>query len=204
MIAVRDVSPGKRSLLSRTIAGTLVCAMCFLLTPAASRADDDWPWQANSAVVEAGDWLQLILPGIALFSTLLIGDWEGTWQFGKAAAVDIASTHALKMIIGSMRPDDSTPNSFPSGHTNAAFLGASFVHFRYGWLYALPMYAAAVFVGYSRIYANRHWADDVFAGAALAVLSTWVFTSRYKDKIEIKPLVTRYNPAYGVQLAIKW
>ena len=69
--------------------------------------------------------------------------------------------------------------SFPSGHTSAAFSGASFIHFRYGLKYGIPLYCLASFTGYSRIHANKHHIEDVMAGAGIAILSSWYFTSPY-------------------------
>src|SRR5262249_17325700 len=40
---------------------------------------------------------------------------------------------SLKHVTHQMRPDGSTYNSFPSGHTATAFVGAEFMHQELGW-----------------------------------------------------------------------
>ena len=77
--------------------------------------------------------------------------------------------------------DYSNNNSFPSGHTSAAFSGATFIHKRYGFNKACPIYIVASFVGYSRVYAEKHYWEDVLAGAILAGINTWIFTSPLLD-----------------------
>jgi len=76
--------------------------------------------------------------------------------------------------------------SFPSGHTSAAFQGASFIQLRYGWRAGLPAYAGATFVAFSRVYADKHFVSDVVAGAALGTLSSFLFTDRF-DGVEVIP-----------------
>ena len=49
-------------------------------------------------------------------------------------------------------------------------------------------YSAAAFVGYSRIAADRHFVEDVIAGAAIGYLSSWLFTTRY-DALTVSPVV---------------
>ena len=71
--------------------------------------------------------------------------------------------------------------SFPSGHTSAAFTGAAFINFRYGFKYALPFYAASTFVAYNRVQERAHYVHDVLAGAALGIIGTYLFTTPYKD-----------------------
>ena len=51
---------------------------------------------------------------------------------------------------------------------------------RYGWEYGIPAYAAASFVAYSRVEANEHYPHDVIAGAAIGILSSFIFTRPYK------------------------
>jgi membrane-associated phospholipid phosphatase len=83
--------------------------------------------------------------------------------------------NAAKYGFAKKRPDSSTHNSFPSGHTFTAFLGAEIVRREFGkdypWI-AVAAYAVATVVGVMRIYNNRHWAGDVLAGAGLGILST--------------------------------
>lgn len=82
--------------------------------------------------------------------------------------------NATKYGLAVMRPDNSTANSFPSGHTFTAFVGAEILRREYGEEYpwvAVAGYAAATVVGLMRIYNNRHWAGDVLAGAGLGILS---------------------------------
>jgi hypothetical protein len=81
----------------------------------------------------------------------------------------------LKSIVHEERPDGSSNNSFPSGHTATAFAGAEFLWQEYKdksiW-YGIAGYAVATGTGLFRIYNNRHWLTDVAAGAGIGILST--------------------------------
>jgi len=73
------------------------------------------------------------------------------------------------------RPDGSDYQSFPSGHTAEAFVGAEFMREEYKdvspW-YGIAGYAAATATGLLRIYNDKHWASDVVAGAGVGIAST--------------------------------
>ena len=67
------------------------------------------------------------------------------------------------------------PNSFPSGHTCAAFAAAM------AWLRTLPgrgerilVVALAVLMGLSRLYVGVHYPSDVLVGALVGALCAWV------------------------------
>ena len=83
--------------------------------------------------------------------------------------------NAFKYGFAKERPDCSAKNSFPSGHTFTAFVGAEIIRREYGkehpWI-AVAAYGVATVVGIMRVYNNRHWAGDVLAGAGLGILST--------------------------------
>ncbi|GHT68229.1 phospholipid phosphatase [Bacteroidia bacterium] len=94
-----------------------------------------------------------------------------------AVIVETALVNGMKYSIGTLRPDGSTRNSFPSGHTATAFMGAEFLRREYGHLsvwYTVGGYTVAAFTGYMRIQNNRHWLSDVVAGAAVGVFSTQI------------------------------
>ncbi len=141
---------------------------------------------AKSATQTAGDVLALLLPATAFGTALYLDDQKGQMQFYKSYGTTMATTLALKYTIREKRPDTDEKDSFPSGHTASAFAGASFIHKRYGWRYALPAYAAAIYTGYSRIHSNRHHTHDVLAGAFIAIASSWYFATPYKN-IEVFP-----------------
>ncbi len=65
----------------------------------------------------------------------------------------------------------SDPNSFPSGHTCAAFAFgvAVAVAAPWRWLKAAAL-AAAVLMGFSRLYVGVHFPSDVLAGAAIGAV----------------------------------
>ena len=124
---------------------------------------------------KAGDILQMALPIAAISSTYYLDDSDGFKSFLKSYTITAASTYLLKITTHKLRPDESDNMSFPSGHTSSAFSGASFIHFRYGFKYSIPLYFLASFTGYSRIYADKHYIEDVIAGAGLAILlNFWI------------------------------
>jgi membrane-associated phospholipid phosphatase len=91
-------------------------------------------------------------------------------------------TYGTKITIGRERPDKSNTKSFPSGHTETAFVAAEFLYQEYKdksiWI-GIGGYSVATFVGIARVYNNRHWVSDVVAGAGIGILSTkavyWVY-----------------------------
>lgn len=92
------------------------------------------------------------------------------------------TTNVLKYTTKVQRPDGSSFNSFPSGHTAMAFMGAEFLWKEYHqvspWI-GVAGYAVASGTGIFRMYNNRHWLTDVLAGAGIGILSTkaayWMF-----------------------------
>jgi membrane-associated phospholipid phosphatase len=95
--------------------------------------------------------------------------------------------HALKNTTSRMRPDGSSKNSFPSGHTASAFVAAEFLHQEYKdksvWI-SISGYTVATLTGALRILNNRHWLSDVVAGAGIGILSVktvyWTYPSLQK------------------------
>lgn len=110
------------------------------------------------------------------------GFWKMGLLEGGSFLVGAGLLNAGKYSLCVTRPDGSSDNSFPSGHTFTAFTGAEVLRREYGteypWL-AVTGYAVATMVGAMRIYNNRHWLGDVLAGAGLGILSTslvyWIF-----------------------------
>lgn len=79
-----------------------------------------------------------------------------------------------KHLVGEPRPDTGADNSFPSGHTATAFCGAELCRLEYGNAYGAAAYAFAVTTGVMRVVNNRHWCNDVLAGAGIGFLSAHV------------------------------
>jgi hypothetical protein len=142
--------------------------------------------------LEADNYLQ--------FAPLAAGFIYGA-RYGKHSLVDytkkavlaeafvIVSSQILKRTIAEKRPDSDARNSFPSGHTTQAFASATLFADEFGkgrpWL-QVAAYACATTVGVFRVLNNRHWANDVVAGAGLGMLSakaSEVIFSKRKPKI---------------------
>ena len=79
--------------------------------------------------------------------------------------------NGLKHTFREKRPDSDTRNSFPSGHTARVFMGAELVRTEYGGGYGIAAYTLATGVAFLRLYNDRHWVNDVFAGAGIGILS---------------------------------
>jgi len=72
-----------------------------------------------------------------------------------------------------LKSDNSSYESFPSGHTTVAFAAATVFAMEYKDIPIVPIiaYSAATSIGLSRIVQNQHWISDVLVGAALGFLS---------------------------------
>lgn len=107
---------------------------------------------------------------------------EGRSQWGRffvSSAFSYATMAALvnvgKYTLKERRPDGSSRNSFPSGHTATAFASATILHKEYGltrslW-YSVAGYGMATMTGVMRVMNNRHWASDIVCGAGLGIFS---------------------------------
>lgn len=103
-------------------------------------------------------------------------DWPRFWASSAASAAIMAGlVNGIKYTASEMRPDGSTRNSWPSGHTATAFLAATILHKEYGltrspW-YSVGAYTLATATGVMRVLNNRHWISDVLSGAGIGILS---------------------------------
>lgn len=166
--------------LMERISAALLLSTLFIHVPPAA-ADDNR---------RAGDVLRVAMPaGVAAYE-LWRGDGEGLKQFGESWIVTVAATEVLKRSLHIRRPDGSNDSSFPSGHASNAFAAATYMHRRHGIQDAWPWYAAATYVGWTRVRANRHRWADVAGSAVIAGASSWWLASPIAERTtSVMPLV---------------
>lgn len=135
---------------------------------------------------------------------------------GTAYALMGTTVYGLKNIIKVERPDGSARNSFPSGHTATAFMGAELLRREYRgvspWI-GVAGYAVAAGTGFFRMYNNRHWLTDVIAGAGIGILSAqaayWLypvisktfFHKQYLKNTYISPYMSEYSKGVSCTIA---
>jgi membrane-associated phospholipid phosphatase len=90
-------------------------------------------------------------------------------------------TKGIKAAVSRERPNGGA-NAFPSGHTSASFASAGVLQQHFGWKVGAPAYAAATFVGWTRIRDRAHWMSDVVFGAALGVASAHAVTRGHQSQ----------------------
>jgi len=116
------------------------------------------------------------------------------------------TVNSFKQTASVRRPDGSSLNSFPSGHTATAFMGAELMMQEYKessvW-YGISGYVVAAGTGAFRMYNNRHWLSDVVAGAGIGILSAkagyWLYpyTSKWFTKKKQANTKTVMIPFYN-------
>ncbi len=119
----------------------------------------------------------------ALSTVLNFAGVEGRsdhWRYLASSAMSYALMAAIvnpiKYTAKELRPDGTSRNSWPSGHTATAFVSATILHKEYGltrspW-YSVAGYAVATATGVMRVLNNRHWVSDVLSGAGIGIFST--------------------------------
>lgn len=139
----------------------------------------------RKAVRTTGDVVAVAIPAACLISTVALQDWDGLKQGALAGVSSVGLTFILKELVDKERPDKSDHKSFPSMHSGVSFTGAAFIQKRYGWKWGIPAYAAAGFVGWSRVYGKKHDWWDVAAGATMGVVSAYLFTKPFAEKYNL-------------------
>jgi hypothetical protein len=120
--------------------------------------------------------------GPAMVVGLKLGGYEGRSDWPRLLAsaamsygIMAAFVNGIKYTAKEMRPDGTSANSWPSGHTATAFVGATLLHKEYGltrspW-WSVAGYGVATATGVMRVLNNRHWVSDVMSGAGIGILS---------------------------------
>ncbi len=145
--------------------------------------------------------------------------WRDTGlMMGEAAVIADAATFVLKQSVGRARPltgsgkgsfrpfqFESDFDSFPSMHTASSFAMASVLTRTSGSVtVGVLSYATAAFVGFSRMYDDRHWATDVLLGAAIGELAGRVVTNHYARKGSVAVVPSVSGSSAGLALVKKF
>lgn len=166
------------------------------------------------------DYLQFA-PAVAMVAMKTLGvesrsSWARMTTSGAlSTGIMLSTVYVVKYGLGRLRPDGSTYNSFPSGHTAMAFTSATLLHKEYGHLspwVSIAGYTAATVTGISRMLNNRHWLSDVVVGAGVGILSTelgyLIADKLFGDRglvrpvEEWEPVRVERNPSYvGIGIA---
>ncbi|KAA6346876.1 hypothetical protein EZS27_005632 [termite gut metagenome] len=135
---------------------------------------------ANHGKITIDDITQYV-PAISVYALNIAGIrgrhnlLDRTTILGLSGMFTGAVISTVKHTTKIERPDKSAINSFPSGHTAIAFMGAEFLRKEYEdvsvW-YGIAGYTVAIGTGMLRMYNNKHWFADVIVGASVGILST--------------------------------
>jgi membrane-associated phospholipid phosphatase len=154
---------------------SILVALSVLLlsmSPATAGSKDD-------SIAKAGEAIAIALPIAAGGISVSKDDWTGVAQMVVDTGATVGTALALKHFVHEERPDHSDNQSFPSDTAALGFAPAQFLWDRYGWEYGAPAYAAALFVGYSRVEAKQHHVWDVAASAAISFGYSKIITTRF-------------------------
>ena len=130
---------------------------------------------------EIDNYTQYFGPTMVLGLKLAGVEGRSTWprllaSTAMSSGIMAAFVNGIKYTAKEMRPDGSTANSWPSGHTATSFVGATLLHHEYGmtrspW-YSIAGFGVATATGIMRVLNNRHWVSDVMSGAGIGIMST--------------------------------
>jgi len=139
-------------------------------------------------------------------------------MMGESLILADASTFLLKEATGRGRPD-ATPakgdfkpfrfknnyDSFPSMHTASSFALASVLAATSeSFTLKAAYYSAATFVGFSRLYQDKHWASDVILGAALGELCGRVVTHYHATGQKVAIVPQTFENGAGMAMVGRW
>jgi hypothetical protein len=173
-----------------------LCGFLLLTTSANAGSKDD-------GIAKAGEAIAIALPVAAGGISISKSDWTGLAQMIVDTGATVGTAYGLKYVVHEERPDHSDNQSFPSDTAALGFAPAQFLWDRYGWQYGAPAYAAALFVGYSRVEAKQHHVWDVAASAAISFGYSKIFTTRFRSYNIYTSLNATPDGAY-VSASYRW
>jgi membrane-associated phospholipid phosphatase len=143
-----------------------------------------------------------------------------TGILGAEALLDsVIVVEVLKVTFGRNRPDDTNPGkffkggtSFPSGHTILSWSAASLVSHEYKNTKIVPIvaYGLATLVSTARFTAQKHYASDILAGAAMGwFIGRFVYKTHEDHALhhhswfrpEVVPIIEPSRNSFGIMLA---
>lgn len=118
--------------------------------------------------------------------------WDRSSELVVANVFNWGITQILKRAVHEQRPDGTAFNSFPSGHTATAFVGAELLRHQYGWGAGAAGYACGIYTGAMRAVHERHWWWDTVGGAVLGIGSAHI-------AIALQPVIRKHiiDPVLG-------
>ena len=150
--------------------------------------DEHPKWDKAMKITSASIYPAMaITPGSLILSGYINNDkmmMRNGVKTGVAIGLDVLLTTGLKYAINRPRPFAQYPNdivqrdqvgkySFPSGHTSTAFATATALTLSTKkWYVAVPSYAYACAVGYSRMRLGVHFPSDVLGGMIVGIGSS--------------------------------
>ena len=137
----------------------------------------------------------------------------------EAVVLSAAAVQFVKLTLHRHRPNkddgayrwdgpdylDSSNDSFPSGHSAAAFSLATVISKRYGdknpWVSPIA-YGLATLTPLQRMYDDKHWASDVWVASAFGYFLGEALVDYHTDGegVSVLPVITEDGP----MLTLKW
>ena len=123
----------------------------------------------------------LFAPTTIMYIADLVNIPSRNTPFNQTKLLGLSGIFTLGIVLGTKeitqitRPDDSTDDSFPSGHTAAVFVAGNVLFKEFKETKPLLAYSGLVIastVGILRMTNNRHWISDVLTSAGIATIVT--------------------------------
>lgn len=192
-------------------AALLVATPLLLSNDSRTQAEVTEDTLQKNNVTRNGDYaaagLALAASGIGIGSWMDGDEGRSLEVLAESFFVVQAMTMALKYGVARERPDRTSNDSFPSGHTSFACSMATLTARAvddmtdewYGKLGYLA-YVPAAFVGVNRMEGNRHFSTDVTFGAFLGIFATnLIYDAHYGSE----KYPGMFEPRRGPQLSLE-
>ncbi len=189
-------------------ATAIACALCAALVASGSAsAATPLPSAPDQGLQTVGDGVAIALPLIAGGISLYKDDWNGVGQLVLATGATVGTSLLISKFVKEDRPycnglPGCDNRAFPSDTSALAFAPAQYLWNRYGWEYGVPAYAAAGFVGATRVISGEHRIWDVGASAVISWTYNWIITGRYHAPENLYTGV--YATPHGAMFALNY